>query len=247
MPTSTARLLTCSSPGARTTGSRAAMTRSGPARPAPPGPSAAARARTGPSLTRSPRNGGPGAGRRACSPARAGRRRAPAAPSAPAPRRCVSLGARLTPSDGCGTACSGAVGEAVHRRDEQARRRRAASRSSSDAGGVVGAHRLGERAEHGPGVEALLEEERRGAGDVVAGHDGALHRRGSAPGGQQREVEVDPAVRAARRARPGARGRRTPRPGSSPGPAAPSRSRNVGVARRRRASAPRGRARAPPA
>ena len=63
-----------------------------------------------------------------------------------------------------------AVGQGVHRRDEQTGAG-VGQPVEQGARGVVGAHRLGERAEHRPGVEPLLEHEGRGAGDVVAGHD----------------------------------------------------------------------------
>src|SRR5205807_5289979 len=53
---------------------------------------------------------------------------------------------------------------------------------------------LGDRAEDRPSVEAGLELEDRGAGDLVAVQYGVLDRRRTAPGGQQREVQVDPAV-----------------------------------------------------
>ncbi len=62
-----------------------------------------------------------------------------------------------------------------------------------DAAGVARAHRLGEGAEHRPGVEPFLEQEGRGARDVVTGHDRALHGGGPTPGRKQREVQVDPA------------------------------------------------------
>ncbi len=60
--------------------------------------------------------------------------------------------------------------------------------------GVIRADGLGEGAEDGAGVQPFFEEERDGPGDVISGDDGALHRCGTAPGGQQREVQVDPAV-----------------------------------------------------
>jgi hypothetical protein len=62
------------------------------------------------------------------------------------------------------------------------------------ARGVPWADRLGERAEHRAGVQPGLDEEGRGAGDLVAGHDRVLHGSRPAPGRQHREVQVDPAV-----------------------------------------------------
>ena len=74
------------------------------------------------------------------------------------------------------------------------------------AGGVAGPDRLGDDAEHRAGVEAGLDAERRRAGDLVAVQDRVLHRGGAAPGRQQREVQVHPAVRG-----DGERGRRQQR------------------------------------
>ena len=68
------------------------------------------------------------------------------------------------------------------------------SRVQQDAGGVAGLHGFGEGSEDGAGVQSLLETEGDGAGDVVAGDHGALHGGGAAPGRQQREVQVHPAV-----------------------------------------------------
>lgn len=59
--------------------------------------------------------------------------------------------------------------------------------------GVGGTHLLGEDAVHRAGVEPLLDQEGRRAGHLVPGHDRVLHGGRAAPGGQQREVEVDPA------------------------------------------------------
>ena len=44
------------------------------------------------------------------------------------------------------------------------------------------------------GVQALLQAEDAGSCQGVAGDDGTLDRGGSAPGGQQGEVKVEPAV-----------------------------------------------------
>ena len=53
------------------------------------------------------------------------------------------------------------------------------------AGGVARPDRLGDHAEDRPGVEAGLEQERRGSGDLVPGHDRVLDRRGTTPGREQ--------------------------------------------------------------
>ena len=63
------------------------------------------------------------------------------------------------------------------------------------AGGVAGADGLGDRAEDRAGIQPCLQAEGGRAGDLVTGPDRVLHRCGAAPGGQQREVQVDPAVR----------------------------------------------------
>jgi hypothetical protein len=62
------------------------------------------------------------------------------------------------------------------------------------AAGVGGPDPLGEHAEHRPGVQPLLEPEGAGAGDLVAVQQRVLHRGRAAPGRQQREVQVHPAV-----------------------------------------------------
>ena len=103
-----------------------------------------------------------------------------------------------------------------------------ASRSSRVPAVSSGRMRLGEQAVRRAGVELLDEPERRGAGDLVAGHQRALHRGGAAPGRQHREVQVDPAVRRECRARPAGAARRRRPPGSSRAPARASRSRNSG-------------------
>ena len=66
--------------------------------------------------------------------------------------------------------------------------------------GVGGPDRLGHDAVDRPGVQGGFDLKRGGTGDRVTGRDRRLHRRGAAPRGQQREVQVDPAVRPARRA-----------------------------------------------
>ena len=62
------------------------------------------------------------------------------------------------------------------------------------ARGVGGRDGLGDHAVHRAGVEPLLQPEGGGAGDLVAVPERGLHGRRAAPGGQQREVQVDPAV-----------------------------------------------------
>ncbi len=62
------------------------------------------------------------------------------------------------------------------------------------AAGVGGADLLGDDAVDRAGVQALLDQEGGRAGDLVAGHHRVLDGRGAAPGGEQREVQVDPAV-----------------------------------------------------
>ena len=68
------------------------------------------------------------------------------------------------------------------------------SRSSRAPAVSPGVHGLGEGPEDRTGVQPLLQTEGDGAGDVVAGDDGALHGGGAAPGRQQGEVQVYPAV-----------------------------------------------------
>ncbi len=63
------------------------------------------------------------------------------------------------------------------------------------AAGVGGPHLLRHHPEHRPGVQPFLDEEGGGAGHLVARQDRVLHRGGAAPRGEQREVQVDPAVR----------------------------------------------------
>jgi hypothetical protein len=63
------------------------------------------------------------------------------------------------------------------------------------AAGVRCRYGLGHDAVHGSGVQTLVQAERAGTGDVVAVQDGMLHRSGPAPGREQAEVHVDPAVR----------------------------------------------------
>ena len=52
---------------------------------------------------------------------------------------------------------------------------------------------VGQRAEDRAGVKSLLQLEDAGAGDLVAVEHGVLHGGSTAPGGQEREVQVDPA------------------------------------------------------
>ena len=63
------------------------------------------------------------------------------------------------------------------------------------AGRVVGPDRLGQHPVHRARVQLLDEQERAGAGHVVAVQDGVLDRCGATPGRQDGEVQVDPAVR----------------------------------------------------
>ena len=58
------------------------------------------------------------------------------------------------------------------------------------ATGVPATDGLSESAIDGAGVEALLESEHTGPGDLVAGDDRPLDRSGSAPRREQREVEI---------------------------------------------------------
>ncbi len=173
VPTATPARSACTWPGAR---------------------SFAPRRRTGPSLSRSPRKvvQAPGAGvqaRTSRSTCRAGR--------VPRHARVVDgdlAGAIDTPSGSCERGDERAVGDAVHRREQQAGARlRRAGRAGRRLVSVR-ADRLGHDAEHRTGVEAGLDQERGCAGDVVAVQDRVLDGRGAAPGGQQREVQVDPAV-----------------------------------------------------
>ncbi len=61
------------------------------------------------------------------------------------------------------------------------------------AAGVGGADLLGEDAVDRPGVQPLLDQEGRRPGHLVPGHHRVLDGRRAPPGGQQREVQVDPA------------------------------------------------------
>ena len=87
-----------------------------------------------------------------------------------------------------------AVLDPVQRRDEQFGSR-VRQPVEQRAGRVVGPQRLGQHPVHGARVKFLDDGERAGAGHVVAVQDGVLDRRGSAPGRQDGEVQVDPAVR----------------------------------------------------
>ena len=104
----------------------------------------------------------------------------------------------------------------VQRRHQQLGARRAQP-VQQVPGGVRRPDRLGQHAEHRPRVKLADDAERRRAGDIVAMQDRVLHRGGPAPGRQNREVQVDPAMRrdVERRLRDAARRRRSP--GSSPG------------------------------
>lgn len=87
----------------------------------------------------------------------------------------------------------GAVLDAVHGREEQSGPREGQPGQQVPAG-VGGPDLLGDGPVHGSRVEPLLDEERGRTGDLVTGHDRVLHRGGAAPRGEQREVQVDPAV-----------------------------------------------------
>ena len=106
----------------------------------------------------------------------------------------VTLGAMLTPSAGCGTRRQRRVGDAVQRGRQQRGARNSQSLKQFP-GGVGRPDRLGHDPVDRARVQARLDLKRRGAGDAVARGDGRLHRCGAAPGGQQREVQVDPAAR----------------------------------------------------
>ena len=147
---------------------------------------------TGPSRSRSPRHvvQAPGAGvtpRIRRSTTCAGSAQSIARVGGLDPRRQADPLGRLRLGD------EAAVGDPVEGGDQQPG---AADGQPAQqvAGGVPRADRLGHRAEDRPGVQPGLEAERRGAGDLVAGHDRVLHGRRPAPGRQQREVQVDPAV-----------------------------------------------------
>ena len=165
---------------------------------------------TGPSLTRRPRKvvQAPGAGvqaRTTRSTRSAGARQSTRASSA------VSLGASDTPSAGWGTASTVPASSPSSVASSRAAPRRPAGQQLTT--GVVGADHLGEGAEDGAGVQALLQPERGGPCHLVAGHDRVLDGRGPPPGRQQGEVQVDP-----------------PQTGGPPAP-------RVGSVRRRRRSA----------
>ena len=86
----------------------------------------------------------------------------------------VSLGARET-SPCCGGGCRLPGLDGGQRLGEQDR---AAVRQPLQqvTGGVLRADGFGQGAEDGAGVQPFLEQEGDGAGDVIAGDDGALHR-----------------------------------------------------------------------
>ena len=172
VPTSTRRFSACSSPGLSS------------------GAPAASAGRTGPSPRRSPRKvvHAPGLrGDGADQPVDGHRGLRPVDPRVvDGDLRCVRdpLG-RLRPGH------DRAVRDPVDRRGQQ---RGTGHRQAAQqvARGVRGGDGLGHHPVHGPGVEALLQPEGRGAGDLVAVPQRGLHGRGAAPGGQQREVQVDP-------------------------------------------------------
>ena len=129
----------------------------------------------------------------------------------------VTFGATVTPSAGCGTGDQRSVGDAVERRLQQ-RGTRNRQPVKQIARGVGRPDRLGDDAVDRPGVQRGFDLERRRAGHRVARRDRRLHRRRAPPRGQQREVQVDPAVRRAPRADRRAAARRTPPPRSSRAP-----------------------------
>ena len=203
--------------------------RPGPARSRRP-PSAATGS-TGPSLSRSPRNvvHAPGAGVQ------------------PRTRRSTASGRARPATRASSTLSFGASADAV------GGLRRASSVPSSMPSRVATsspAPRDGEPAEQvAAGVRGAApprsrrrtpgrcpgppRAEGRGAGHLVAGHHRVLHRGRPAPGGQQREVQVDPAVARHVERRRAGRARRRRRPGSSPGASVAQRGQERGVARAR--------------
>ena len=103
------------------------------------------------------------------------------------------------------------VGDAVQRRLQQ-RGTRNRQPVKQIPRGVGRPDRLGDHAVDRPGVQGGFDLERGGAGDRVACRDRRLHRRRAAPRGQQREMQVDPAVLRARPADRRGAARRRPRP-----------------------------------
>ena len=106
----------------------------------------------------------------------------------------ADLGRQRHPLGGLRHRGDGPGGDPVDRAHQQLG---AADRQASQqrSRGVARPDGLGDDTEDGAGVHALVEEERRRAGHLVAGTDRVLHRGGAAPRGQQREVQVDPPVR----------------------------------------------------
>ena len=218
VPTQTLFLSTRTSPAARSTTSDAG--------------------RTGPSLIRSPRNSStPPA--RGCRPGSGGRRAWPGRSQRTRASSTRIFGARLTPSAACGTGTSGAGLDARRAWRPAGPPRRPASRPRRSPAVSVGRDGLGDDAEDRAGVQALLEAEGAGAGDLVTGHDGVLDGGRAAPGRQQREVQVHPAVRAGRPAQPGGSGRRRRRSGAASGRDLGEPVEELGIARPRRAEGPR--------
>ncbi len=86
------------------------------------------------------------------------------------------------------------VGDAVQRGRQQCRTRNRQP-VKQIPGGVDRPDRLGDHSVDRSGVQTGLDLERRGPGDGVPRRDRGLHRCRAAPGGQQREVQVDPAAR----------------------------------------------------
>jgi hypothetical protein len=145
---------------------------------------------TGPSLTRLPRSvvHAPGCRRAGAHSGRRARRRRPVDAGVVG----VILERRLTPSAAAAPRARPRP-PARQRRHQQLGAGRG-QRSSRSPLVSVGPHPLGHDAEHRPGVQALLEAEGAGAGDLVAVQQRVLHGGRAAPGREQREVQVDPAV-----------------------------------------------------
>ena len=103
------------------------------------------------------------------------------------------FGARLTPSAGCSRASTEPSSMPSSVRTSSSAPPIGEPRSRSPAVSV-GTHGLGDQPEHRPGVERGDDAERGRPGHLVAGPQRVLHRGRAAPGREQREVQVDPAV-----------------------------------------------------
>ena len=148
--------------------------------------------RTGPSLIRSPSSvdQAPGSGvqaRMRRSTATAGSVQSTWASST------VIFGAKLTPSAGCSRASrvpSSMPSRVCTSRPAPPSARRCSRSPAVSPGRMVCGHQAVRRT----GVELLDDPERGRPAHLVAGPDGVLHRGGTTPGGQHREVQVHPAV-----------------------------------------------------